>query len=66
MSVADSACPTREGKDEIGHNSPIVRCAVCSDSRVIYGPGGWDAPCPACYELDAEAGLAMLGGAGRG
>ncbi len=42
------------------------RCSTCDDTRIVYGHGGFDGRCPACYASDAEAGLAMLGGDGRG
>lgn len=41
-------------------------CLTCGDTRTIPAHGGYDMPCPACYAADAEDGLAMLGGSGRG
>lgn len=56
--------PGQEDRATTGH--PPVRCQTCGGARTIPAHGGYDMLCPDCYAADAEEGLAMLGGAGRG
>lgn len=65
--VASSALSTISAQMENSTAAPQpARCSTCDDTRIIYGHGGVESSCPACHGADAGAGLAMLGGDGRG